>query len=162
MPTVYELNKHYSQIQESKIAKYLNWSVVSGSGARSGHPGDIKSDEWLGECKTHVRSDSDIVINFDVWNKISDEAQSQFKKPALFVDDGSQEIEHTLVLFRPSIVAKFKEADLNIRSEHEFTRPLEDFKILIRASKYRFIVINHLGRKYVLMELPVFKEYIGL
>ena len=66
--------KFYSNIQESKIAKYLNWEVVSGSGARDFNPGDIKSDMWLGECKTHEIKQSRILFKKAVWAKISSEA----------------------------------------------------------------------------------------
>lgn len=91
--------KHFSAIQESSIAKALGWSVVSGSGARDFHPGDIRSDAWLGECKTHTESGKPIQFNASTWVKICEEASSQFKYPALFVDDGSQKLSNTWVMF---------------------------------------------------------------
>lgn len=91
--------KDYSTKQEKMIASYLGWNVVPASGARDFHPGDIRSDRWLGECKTHQVSGNKIIFRKDVWKKICEEAQSQFKIPALFVDDGSQKIENTWVIF---------------------------------------------------------------
>lgn len=82
--------KYYSSIQEKRLASALGWQTVSGSGSRACRPGDIHSSIWLGECKTHTESNKNIQFKFSVWNKIRDEAISQFKYPVLFVDDGSQ------------------------------------------------------------------------
>ena len=87
--------KYFSSKQENAIAKYLDWSVVSGSGSRQCCPGDIESSGWLGECKTHEKSGHRIVFQKSVWSKIAVEAMSKFKLPALFTDDGSQDINHT-------------------------------------------------------------------
>lgn len=91
--------KYYSAIQEKRIASYLDWDVVTGSGARDHHPGDLISEEWLGECKTHVSPGQKIIFNYKVWKKISDEAKSKFRYPALFVDDGSQRLDRTWCIF---------------------------------------------------------------
>lgn len=101
-----ESTKYYSSKQEHMIARYLGWDVVFGSGARDCHPGDITSDNWLGECKTHTSPGKRITFNRFVWNKIIDEAQSKFKFPVLFVDDGSQSIEKTWCLFPYTLMCK--------------------------------------------------------
>lgn len=97
--------KIFSSKQENLVASTLGWSVVPGSGARSLHPGDIQSDEWIGECKTHETPGHRIVFNYTVWKKISDEAASRFKFPVLFVDDGSQRLSDTWCMFnqRPGV-----------------------------------------------------------
>lgn len=87
--------KYYSSRQEHTIADYLEWSVVSGSGSRAFHPGDIVSDHYLGECKTHMGERDRICCFIDVWKKISDEATSCRKCPILFVDNGTQTVQHT-------------------------------------------------------------------
>lgn len=87
--------KDFSSKQESMIADYLSWDVVSGSGAAACHPGDIISDNWLGECKTHEKPGHKIFFSKDVWKKICDEAMSKGRSPVLFTDDGSQKIENT-------------------------------------------------------------------
>lgn len=90
--------KDFSNLQENMIAKALGWNVVSGSGARPLHPGDVISSEFLGECKTHEHPGNKIVFNSSVWHKIKDEALSKFKHAVLFTDDGSQSLEHTWCL----------------------------------------------------------------
>lgn len=92
-------NKYYSSKQENMIASKLGWNIVKCSGSRSTHPGDIESSEWLGECKTHQSPGHKIVFYQSVWRKIVDEAISKYKFPALFVDDGSQTIKNTWVMF---------------------------------------------------------------
>lgn len=91
-------NKEASNKQEHLIAKYLGWNVVSGSGARACHPGDIQSSQWLGECKTHTEPGHSLLFSTSVWSKLQDEAASRFKYPVLFVDDGSQKLENTWCL----------------------------------------------------------------
>ena len=90
--------KYYSEIQETKIAKALGWERVVASGARNFHPGDIKSDRWLGECKTHTKPSDKVKFTLAEWRKIQSEAQSVMKTPALFVDDGTQELKNTWVM----------------------------------------------------------------
>ena len=97
--------KYFSNKQEKLVADSLGWSVVSGSGARGLHPGDVQSEDWMGECKTHETPGHKIVFYSSVWKKIVDEASSHFKFPVLFVDDGSQKIENTWCMFsqKPAI-----------------------------------------------------------
>jgi hypothetical protein len=90
-----DATKHFSNIQENMIADYLNWDVVVGSGARNFHPGDIISDRYLGECKTHVERTAKIYFNHSVWLKIKSEAMSKFKVPVVFTDNGTQNLRHT-------------------------------------------------------------------
>lgn len=87
--------KEASMKQEKLISSMLGWDVVKGSGARHLHPGDVYSNEWLGECKTHVQPGKMITFSYSVWNKIVDEATSLRRYPVLFVDDGSQTISKT-------------------------------------------------------------------
>lgn len=91
--------KDFSSIQERRVAAELNWHVVSGSGARPCSPGDIESDQWLGECKTHTERNKPIVFYLDVWHKLKTEAMFRRKNPVLIVDDGSQQINKTWCLF---------------------------------------------------------------
>lgn len=96
--------KQYSSEQEKTIAKYLGWRVVSGSGSRSLYPGDVVSEYWLGECKTHVTPNHSITFNHNVWKKIQKEAAAKFKYPVLFVDDGSQLLQKTWCLFSRDVL----------------------------------------------------------
>lgn len=96
--------KDFSSVQEHMIASYLDWSVVAGSGAAACYPGDIISDEWLGECKTHVERNKPIFFAKTVWEKIKDEAAVKRRYPALFTDDGSQKSEKTWCLFKANLL----------------------------------------------------------
>ena len=100
-----DATKFYSNKQEKMIADLLGWTVVSGSGAAAGHPGDITCDDWLGECKTHISPGKQNVFYSDVWTKIVEEATSKFKYPVLFVDDGSQTSYNTWCAFLYKSVA---------------------------------------------------------
>lgn len=91
--------KDYSSKQEGNIAEFLDWQVVPGSGATACIPGDIRSANWLGECKTHTSPGKKIQFFSEVWDKIAEEATSKYKYPAYFVDDGSQRLDKTWVMF---------------------------------------------------------------
>ena len=90
MPNV---NKDFSTKQEKLIANFVGASVVSGSGARPCHPGDVKSTKFLIEAKTHTGI-SKVKFLSRVWDKIKDEAMFSRRYPVLVNDDGSQKIDH--------------------------------------------------------------------
>ena len=100
-------NKEASTKQESMIAKSLAWKTVTGSGSTPFRKGDVVSDKWLGECKTHTSSGHKIVFDLDVWSKIKDEAQVHNRFPVLFVDDGSQKLSETWACFQVSPFSEF-------------------------------------------------------
>lgn len=129
--------KYYSTIQENTIAKFLGWKVVSGSGARDLSPGDIIGESFLGECKTHVKPTDKIVFFADVWKKICEEASSRFKYPALFVDNGTQNLENTWVVVFPHSVN------------------------LTRCTKYKFPVVFDVNISFDLEYLASIVNYIN-
>lgn len=90
--------RDYATAQETKLASELGWERVSGSGAAPCAPGDIISDDWLGECKTHTEPGQRIFFDYDVWKKINEEAMAKRRAAALFVDDGSQNPKRTWVV----------------------------------------------------------------
>ena len=90
--------KDFSSKQENMIANLLGWEVVVGSGAAACYPGDIISDTWLGECKTHVERGHKIFFDRKVWDKIKNEAYVKHRRPVLFTDDGSQLANNTWCL----------------------------------------------------------------
>lgn len=125
-------SKQFSSLQENRIADYLNWSVVKGSGARPTAPGDIISSEWLGECKTHEVSGKPIYFNLNVWTKICAEAQSKFRRPALFTDDGSQSLSTTWCMFNVDLGMPSNVKYMPIKSNRssisfEHTRQLQQY-----------------------------------
>lgn len=97
-------NKEASYKQEHMVADYMEWSVVSGSGSRPFKPGDITSDYFLVECKTHIQPQDTIVFKKAHWDKIQIESQSTYKRPLLVTDDGTQKSDHTWVMLPLSII----------------------------------------------------------
>lgn len=97
-----ENTKQYSKKQEKLVAKELGGYPVGLSGAGAANPGDVKTYDWLVECKTHTSPDNPIAFNLDVWKKIEAEAMGIQRKPVLIVDDGSQSASRTWCLCRAS------------------------------------------------------------
>lgn len=112
-------NKTFSSKQEKLIASYLDWTVIAGSGSRPTAVGDIRSDEWLGECKTHTTPNHSITFNAKVWAKIREEATAKFKHPALFVDDGSQLVGRTWCMFPLNVL------DLSDATILDYPKPIK-------------------------------------
>ena len=149
--------KDFSTKQERSISKFLSWRTVVGSGARDFHPGDIISDDWLGECKTHTTIVPRIVFYRNFWDKIVDEANSINRYPALFVDNGSQKINDTWVMFNPAIIRPddsqivpniVNSKDINIsfnndnmKVQYQKLKEASD-KFIILSAKFNFCNIN--------------------
>ena len=90
--------KEFSSRQEKLVADALGGYQIGGSGAMPTAPGDVKTYDWLVECKTHTTPDHPIFFDEDVWKKINNEAMGTSRKPVLVVDDGSQKLEKTWCL----------------------------------------------------------------
>lgn len=151
--------KFYSDKQEKMVASYLGWRQVTGSGARPNHPGDVISDSWLGECKTHATKKKTVVFILDFWDKIADEAASRFKRPALFVDDGTQKAENTLVMIKCSSSLTSLVDRLYVYEEKtgSISLPLSRFK---DTPFHVFQLKRHMKFTYCIMPLATFKSYI--
>ena len=150
--------KEVSSKQEKMIAKYLGWDTVVGSGARSFHPGDIISEDYLGECKTHMTKQSKIVFHRDFWDKIKNEAMSKFRTPVLFVDDGTQTIENTyciLPCFAISMFVTYNIPCLDIKNAKNIH--LNKFCELSKDLKYKCIWKDD---TILILSLKVFKSII--
>ena len=100
--------KFYSNKQEKIVAAALGGYKIGGSGAMPGSPGDVKTYDWLVECKTHTTPGKPIFFDINVWSKIKQEAAATYRKPVLVVDDGSQSEKKTWCLCKSS--------DLNLAS----------------------------------------------
>lgn len=101
-----QTTKTFSSKQEKLVASILGGAVVPGSGARPTVPGDVKSETWLAECKTHTEPGHNIFFDIKVWKKICDEAMALHRLPVLVVDDGSQKEKNTWCLCRSSSINK--------------------------------------------------------
>lgn len=154
--------KECSERQERAIADFLGWNRVTGSGSRNFHPGDVVSDSWLGECKTHVGGGQNVVFMFDVWDKISNEAQSQMKHPVLFVDDGSQTIDSTMVMIRIPDRADFSrirfEFDADVSNRKSFMRSPRVCKA--KVAKNELWTLKRYDEILCVMHIKQFKKYV--
>lgn len=95
------------------VASFLGWSKVAGSGAATCKAGDVISDKFLGECKTHETPGSKVTFRQDVWLKICDEAMVFGRIPVLIADDGTQQWRRTYCLLKPL-------ADMSVLPKNEF------------------------------------------
>lgn len=154
--------------QEKQIAEFLGWNRVAGSGARPHALGDVAGLDWLGECKTHITAGRKIHFDNKIWSKISEEAISQFKQPAYFVDDGSQRINRTWVIFyaqdlSPAFKVSYR-SDLCVNNSVNFAGDdlKEDMINQLNDSKCDYVVYQfRLGSRLVMMtDLNTFKEII--
>lgn len=154
--------KYYSCKQEHMIAEYLGWDVVPGSGARDFHPGDIRSDCHLGECKTHTKSVNDIKFYSRVWNKIQHEAESEMRCPVLFTDNGTQKIENTwCVLPKRCVNILTLECVHNPDIKHNKSGIVIKHKYMKDTLHYSYAIIvsdfPDVSYPVVIMSLPTFK-----
>lgn len=161
--------KVFSMKQEKAISDYLGWKTVSGSGARQ-VPGDVISDSWLGECKTHTSPNHDIEFKMNVWEKLSKEAFSQFKSPVYFTDDGSQILSMTWAMIKDNVSHDYLDVLYPVRKFNKSIRFNHDdfnFEIMNREFKIDkipcFRVDSHFDDsyyKFLLFRLDDFHEFL--
>lgn len=160
--------KDFSSKQEKMVASVLGWKVVAGSGAAACHPGDVISDMWLGECKTHLKPGQKICFKQDVWEKIKDEAYVKHRFPVLFTDDGTQNEKTTwcLCLARDIELENTVSAPLtnkatkNIIFDH-YTMQVETKIFGSVANKLPIFTANLGGDDVIICQLSVFSQVKG-
>lgn len=145
--------KEASSKQEHNIADALGWKVTSGSGARAFYPGDVSSDAWLGECKTHLGA-TPVLFYWSVWNKIVDEAASQFKRPVLFVDNGTRDLNYTWCM-----VSTILDYDGEIYTIPE--KCIRERSIQINSTIDRCVVYQYPGKEIYFIPFNIFKELVA-
>lgn len=156
--------KYYSSKQESTISNYLGWTPICGSGAVACKPGDIQSDSWLGECKTHTERKDKIVFYQSHWSKIRSEAYSKFKKPVLFVDNGTQNENYTWCIIPKQAMVYGKEIPFmfSVKTNISF-----DYKDLITKTLMYgdldsvWFSIDNFVCDVALMHISSFKKWFG-
>lgn len=162
-------NKYFSNRQETMISKYLGWGQVSGSGSRPSMPGDVNSDYWLGECKTHDTERPNVVFMKSHWIKISEEARAKNRYPVLFTDNGTQLSVNTWVMtslsvFDPLIVNVLDEVKNTSTKGNSLNFNLAETKALYKEksleSGLNVFRINWDGRDLAVMPLTTFKTFI--
>ena len=156
--------KYYSSKQENMIADFLKWHVVPGSGSRNCYPGDIESDEWLGECKTHTTKQP-VKFVLKEWSKIREEAIAKMKFPVLFTDDGLQNADTTWCMFLPVVDADFAR-DYKLLNTKIDDISQTDNTIAIKnpsgIPENALISTKVYGRAVFIASLKVFRRLIGV
>lgn len=156
-----ENNKVYSNRQEKMVSSALGWKQVSGSGSRPFHVGDVVSDEWLGECKTHTKSGCKISFKHTVWYKLRLEAKSCNRYAVYFVDDGSQTSDKTYCIIS-YIANPFNIADMSVHK-------LDDKYVTVNgnisfcSSDIEDVIYSSVlyGERVILMSFRRFVELVG-
>lgn len=82
-------NKKLSKLQEAKTARDFGGLTTPGSGNQWHSKGDVKSDQFLIECKT--TSKDSYGLKAAIWSKIATEALLEDRTPLMdieFIDRG--------------------------------------------------------------------------
>ena len=66
--------RYYSSRQEKAVAKALKGKVVANSGAPAFVAGDVRTDDWLIECKTNTTEKKSFSIKKEWLDKNKEEA----------------------------------------------------------------------------------------
>ena len=89
--------RFFSNRQEKRVAKAVKGKQTANSGATKFSKGDVVSDDWLLECKTHTEPRESFTIKRDWIMKNREEAFQMGKhNSALVIDFGDGE-NHYLV-----------------------------------------------------------------
>lgn len=153
--------KDYSIKQEKMVATYLGWDCVVASGARPCHPGDLISDYWMGECKTHITSGNRIRFNFKEWEKICEEAMSKCKLPVMFVDDGSQTYKNTWCMINTRTTPKeYAPAATVCTIAKQSLFLTQEYIEMCDTSDLRALRFNFNGRDVLVMRLSTFSSIL--
>ena len=149
--------KFYSERQEKYVANQLGWEVVTGSGARDCHPGDVKSDTYLGECKTHTTVKKYILMRRLWWNKIVEEAEARHRIPALFVDNG--DLSNIWVLTHKTMYDN--SSIIELPPKHILTNISFKADDLDKNQIYSVSAWSKYNNSVLILSLEKFKELIG-
>ena len=66
--------RFYSSKQEKEVAKVIGGKQQANSGASTWQKGDVKSDKFLIECKTHTKVQKSTTIEREWLDKVREEA----------------------------------------------------------------------------------------
>lgn len=91
--------RKYSSSQEKKVAKKVGGKQVANSGATAFHKGDVRTNQFLIECKTSTKEVKSVRIQKDWLDKIDEEAFAMNKPySALAFDFGGYESEQYFII----------------------------------------------------------------
>lgn len=156
--------KDFSSAQERAVSKFLGWNVVPASGGARFSTGDVVSDKFLGECKTHENAGSKVTFRQDVWRKICDESMVMSRNPVLICDDGSRSTRRTYCLVRsPADLSFLPTSDFSVRKYDVSFKKHLNFDADRLYSKFKrcegAVYKVHWVEDVLLMSLETFNEY---
>lgn len=162
--------KDYSTKQENMVATSLGWRTVTGSGSRDFHKGDVVSELFLGECKTHVKISGKLIFYKSHWEKITKEAQESLRYPVLFTDNGSQKLNKTWCLYSNIVnshkeIEKFVESpfssQVNLNIDIDLLESMYDYFSKQEKDRVVVLIVNFNGTKLRLVPLTTFILLFG-
>lgn len=87
-----QATRYFSSRQEKRVAKAVNGKTVANSGAPRFVAGDVRTENWLIECKTKTKESQSMTIHKEWLEKNSEEAFAMGKDyNALAFDFGDNE-----------------------------------------------------------------------
>lgn len=95
--------RYYSNKQEKKVAKAVGGKQTANSGATAFSKGDVRTDDWLLECKTHTELREQFTIKREWIDKNKEEAFQMGKHHSAVVIDFGDGEQHYLISERDFI-----------------------------------------------------------
>ena len=89
--------RYYSERQEKRVAKAVGGKTVANSGAPIFVAGDVRTDEWLIECKTKTSESKSITVQKDWFDKNEEEAFAMGKPYSAIVFDFGDGENHYVI-----------------------------------------------------------------
>ena len=89
--------RFYSNQQEKKVAKSVKGKQTANSGATMWSKGDVTTEDWLLECKTHTEERNQFTIKRDWIEKNKEEAFQMGKHHSAVVLDFGDGVQHYLI-----------------------------------------------------------------
>ena len=89
--------RFFSKQQENRVAKAVEGKRTANSGATAFSKGDVTTDDWLLECKTHTEPREQFTIKKDWIEKNKEEAFQMGKHYSALVIDFGDGVNHYLI-----------------------------------------------------------------
>lgn len=89
--------RYYSNRQEKKVAKAIGGKQIANSGATAFSKGDVRTDEWLIECKTKTSESKSITVQKEWFDKNEEEAFAMGKPYSAIVFDFGDGENHYVI-----------------------------------------------------------------
>ena len=89
--------RFYSKKQEQKVAKAVSGKRTANSGATKWSKGDVTTDKFLLECKTHTEFKKSFTIQYEWFEKNKEEAFAMHKDYSAVVIDFGDGEQHYII-----------------------------------------------------------------